>query len=95
MDATSKKQHHFYSIQVATYKENLSAGIVETVHGDTNSQVDVTKISSKSWHHFLKQRKQRFHGIQNAIQHKKNGRDRGPTSRSWVEQLEQLGEKKS
>ena len=91
MDATSKKQRHFYSMQVSTGDQNLSAGIVEMVYGDTRSQVEVTKDffhelaslinPSNSSEPDSSEYKLLFN-IKNTMA------DRGTTSRLWVEQLE-------
>ena len=90
MDTISKKQHHFFSIQITTPCQHLSTGRVKTVSGDTHTQLDITKdffhemavlIDNSSMDHSSNEYKLLFN-IKNTMA------NRVPTSRSWVEQLQ-------
>ena len=90
MDATSKKQRHFFSIQISTADDSFSAGLVETVSGDTATQLEVTRDFFKDLSYLLDNdeldpQSNEYRMLFNV---KNSMADRGPTSRSWVEQME-------
>lgn len=92
MDATTKKQRHFWGVQITTDSGSFSGGLSETVGGDTTTQLDVTKDFFKELAEALDL--PQTNPDSEILEHKllfnirNSMTDRGPTSRGWVEGLE-------